>query len=169
MEKEELFAKRKRFFEDIIENLFIPPSEIDFALEQDKYYVEPDRSSLIMNERTGHLAIKVPGNFFDIDFFVLYSIWQVGSRLKIGVNLKESIILPAFAEDEHGEVFRIFGEENPPTVDALHGGIFYDWEFPARELYSSYMNQENIISGVRHLHFRTMRIIYDYLEKINNS
>lgn len=167
MEKSVFIAKRAAFFEDIKRNVQRAPNEVDLSLEQDKYLVVP--SSIISDEENGELIIKVEGRFFNEKFSVMYSIWQVGIKLKIGINLKLEEMIEAFFKEEDGTVSRIWGEGNNPIIEAIHGGIFFDWEFDAKNLYDSYQTEEIFISGIRNMHVQTMKIIYNYLKNKKGS
>lgn len=161
MEKEILIAKRKQFFDNILEVLKKPPSSIDMILQQDKYYVAPNLTKLTSVPESGDLAIFINGKFHEKEFNIYYTIWQLGDILKIGVAIYDQDLHGAFASDHHNEVFYIWGNKNDPRIDVAHGCVFYDWEFEVKELYDNYRNQERFILGVRHMHFRVMRIIHD--------
>ena len=65
-----------------------------------------------------------------------------------------------FLADTHNEVQSLWNRVGP-SIDVSHGCVFYDWEFEVPELYDNYKNQEKYILGVRHMHFRTMKVIHD--------
>ncbi len=169
MEQLEVWGKRKTFFNNVLEHLMRDPIDIDFLLKQDKYYIKPKKDSLILNEKTGDWAIKVEGNFFNTPFVLWYSMWQVGNKLRVTMILEETNIMPAFVEDDHHEVNTFWGENQHPNIDTTHESLLYDWDFFNTNLYESYLTQEVYVLGIRHMHFRAMRIIYDFLEKQNNK
>lgn len=171
MDRKELLENRKQFFNEIIISLSREIGELDKYFEQDKYYIKPQKDSLLIDVQNGELICEVKGHFFNLPFNYLISVWQVGTRLKIGLLLKTEFLYKAFGLDEHSGFLDSWGKENLPEVNIVHGGAFYDWQFNAEHLYSSYMNQENYIMGIRHMHLKALKIIYDYLaqENITNS
>jgi len=166
MEKEQLITERGQFFNAIIETLKQPPSAIDIILQQDKYYVVPNENKITSTPENGDLAIFINGTFYKKEFNIYYTIWQLGNILKVGVAIYDDELHGAFASDHHNEVFYIWGNKNDPRIDVSHGCVFYDWEFDATDLYASYRSQERYILGVRHMHFRVMRIIHDECKRL---
>ena len=168
MNKEELFKARNLFFDDILLQLNNSSSEMDVILNQAKYYVKPSEK-IVKNVETGDLAIPIVGEFFEKKFKLYYTLWQTGARLKIGVAIYDDEMQDVFEKDSHKEIDTIW-PDCIPLVDIAHGCVFYDWTFDATNLYDSYQNLEKYILGVRHMHFRIMRIVHDncelfYLEK----
>jgi hypothetical protein len=166
MDKKDLFLKRTEFFNEILDCINKPADEIDHLLNQSKYYVIPDKNSIINSPENGNLAITILGEFFEKDFKIIYTLWQTGNRLKIGISFNDEEIKDSFESDSHKEVNVLWGS-SLPHIDYAHGGSFYDWSFDVPQLYESYINQEIYIQGMRHFHFRVMRIIYDKCEKIS--
>lgn len=166
MDKKELLDNRKQFFNDIITSLNRETGELDKHFEQDVYYIKPNKDCLI-DVPNGELIVEVNGKFFDIEFKFLYSVWQVGTKLKIGFLLKTTELMEAFARDEQSEILHVWGENKAPLIKAIHGGVFYDWEFDATHLYDSYMSQENYSMGIRHMHLRALKTVYDYASQKN--
>lgn len=169
MDKETLHAQRKKFFQAILENLNRPPIKIDHILSQAQYYVPVNAEKTFFDETTGDFAINVTGEFFETPFEIWYSLWQLGDILKIGVAIYDSKFWPALAADEHEEAHYIWGEQVAPRVDTSHGCVLYEWTFNNPALYDSYKEQEFYILGVRHLHFRIMRIMHDQCEKLSQE
>ena len=166
MTKNELIEKRNEFFENIYHQISKPPSRIDNILQQEIYYKPLKQSNSFFDSEAGDFAICIEGKFFEKEFVIYYSLWQIGDMLRIGVKIEDEELQGAFAADTHNEVFHIWGQKNEPRVDVAHGSVFYDWEFFVPELYASYLNQERFILGTRHMHFRVMRIIHDECERL---
>lgn len=166
MKKEEVFNKRKEFFEEILNTIRKPPGKIDHILEQSQYYFPPNETKSFYDETAGDFAICIDGKFYNKDFSIYYSLWQLGNILRIGVKIEDEELQGAFASDSHNEVFYIWGVKNDPRIDVAHGAVFYDWEFETPDLYNSYREQERFVLGVRHMHFRVMRIIHDECHKM---
>lgn len=162
MDKLVVWQKRKEFFESILENLFRKPNKIDLILEQAEYYVSPDINETFFTEETGDCAINTKGVYNNINFSFWYSIWQFGDVLKISMILDDSNIYGAVIEDYFEEVKFLWGKNNEPRLDVSHGKVLYEWEFCVPNLYESYLNQEKFVLGVRHMHFRLLRMISDY-------
>lgn len=166
MDKTTLIAHREEFFNEIIKHMNTPPSRVDKVLNQEKYYIKPNPDDVIINSEYGDMIIKITGKFYDKDFEIFYSLWQVSDSLKIGIALSDDELQGAFTADTHNEVYYIWGWKSDPKVDIARGCVFYDWEFDVPTLYESYKVQERFILGVKHMHFRTMRIIHDECERI---
>lgn len=163
MDKEHLFKARTLFFNDILDQITNPPNDMDMILNQSKYYISPEVSKIIKNIETGDLAIPITGSFFDKKFKLYYTLWQTGMRLKIGVAIYDDEMQDVFEKDTHKEIESIWPDSNP-IIDVAHGCVFYDWTFDATNLYDSYQIMEKYILGMRHMHFRVMRIVYDNCE-----
>jgi hypothetical protein len=164
--KQKLIEMRTEFFEAIYEQIKKPPTRIDDILQQQQYYVAPDLKQCFYDPEAGDFAICINGEFFEKNFTIYYSLWQLGEMLRIGVKIEDEELQGAFASDTHNEVFYIWGMKNDPRVDVAHGSVFYDWEFEVPALYDSYKNQERFILGTRHMHFRVMRIIHDECQRL---
>jgi hypothetical protein len=166
MDKETLIKLRTEFFENILEHIQRPPARIDMVLQQDQFFMPVDKEKSFYDASAGDLAICIAGNFYEKEFNVYYSFWQLSDMMRIGVAIYDDELQGAFASDAHNEVFYIWGMKNDPRVDVSHGCVFYDWEFHVPELYQSYQNQEKFILGARHMHFRVMRILHDECHRI---
>jgi len=166
MDKPTLLAKRQDFFQQIINHLNTPPSKIDEVLNQAQYYVYPNMEKTFINSEYGDMVIQIDGEFYDKKFSIFYSLWQLGDTLKVGIALNDDELQGAFASDTHNEVHYIWGWNNEPKVDVARGCVFYDWEFDVPNLYDNYKNQEKFILGVKHMHFRAMRILHDECQRI---
>lgn len=170
MDKEKLLTGRTQFFNDIVSTLTRPLGKLDQYFEQDKYYTNIDKDTLLIDVANGELIAELNGNFFGTQFRFLYSVWQVGTKLKIGLLVKTEEVFEAFGRDEQAEILDVWGNTKP-SIKMIHGGAFYDWEFDATHLYESYMVQENYTMGVRHMHLRALKTVYDYLaaKEISNT
>lgn len=166
MNKEQLFNARTLFFNDILDQITNVPNDMDVILNQAKYYVAPEVNKIIKNVETGDLAIPILGSFFDKKFKLYYTLWQTGSRLKIGVAIYDDEMQDVFEKDAHKEIDSIW-PDSAPLVDVAHGCVFYDWTFDATTLYDSYQTMEKYILGMRHMHFRIMRIVHDNCELLH--
>lgn len=165
MDKETLIENRTEFFNDIIYSLKRKIGELDIYLEQEKYTYIPNDNSFLNDPINGELICSVKHNFFNQEFELLYSVWQVGTLLKIGFLVKTDTIFEAFAADEQDEILHVWHDKGRLTIKPMHNGIFYDWEFDATNIYDSYQMQENYSMGIRHMHLRAMKTIYDFLER----
>lgn len=168
MNKETLIKAREQFFQYILEEINDPPTKVDITLGQDKYYVKPSEEDTFFDANKGNFLIKAKGCFFEKKFELDYSIWQHGHNLRIGVRTSGNIS-GAFLKDKHDEIYSVWSKNDPPEVDIAHEGMFYDWEFSVVGLYDSYQNQERYIQGFRHVYFRTLRAVYDELERQANE
>ena len=166
VDKKILWAKREEFFNDIIHYLQQKPLPIDYLLNQANYYLSPDMNNSISNSEYGDMAICVNGEFFGKQFKVYYTVWQLSDVLRIGVNIADEDLQTAFSTDNNNEIFYIWGHKNDPKINILNECIFYDWEFEVPQLYESYREQEKFILGMRHMHFRVLRVIHDACQSL---
>lgn len=166
MDKIELLDRRGEFFTEIANHIQKEPTTVDVILKQDKYYIKPATNDIVVNSEFGDMIIKINGKFYDKEFSIFYSLWQFSNTLKIGIALNDDELQGAFTSDTHNEVYYIWGWKNDPKVDIARGCVFYDWEFEVPDLYESYKCRERFILGIRHMHFRTMRIIHDECERL---
>lgn len=161
MNKNEVLEARKTFFSDVIGTLLIPPIETDLFLNQDKYYIKPNYENIINLPEFGDLIIPIKGKFFSTKFTLNYSLWQLGTNLKIGISITDIDLQGAFVADKNDEISELWGEQNVPKIDISRGFIFYTWSFDSPDLYQNYLEREKFIFGIRHMHFRAMKIIHD--------
>lgn len=156
-----LLAKRKAFFNMILENINRPPVKIDKILGQDIYYFQPNPEKTLLEEATGDIAVCVRAKFFGKEFEVYYSLWQVGENVKVGIALSDPELQGALLNDEHNEAHFIWGKEVDPRIDVAHGAVLYEWDFHEPHLYDDFKKMEKYILGFRHMHFRVLRILHD--------
>lgn len=166
MNKEELEAKRKVFFDSILDAISQPPAKIDVLLNQAHLYVKPDLENSFYDAKSGDLAIVIPMKFKERDYKVHYTVWQLGNSIRVGVTLDAPEFQTAFLFDEHQEVNSLWGNNTIPRSEVTHGNIYMDWEFNVPELYDDYKNQERFIYGIRHMHFRMMRILSEETRRL---
>ena len=159
MDKKELVEKRNVFFHKIVDMLKREPDEIDVLMKQDSYYVSPSKT--IINPEKGELIIMIPFQFQGKLFNVWYSLWQYAFELKIGIFVEDSKLETAFQTDTHREIKYLWGADTPPRFDNSRKTVMYEWEFRVPRLFDSYVYQEKYILGVRHMHFRLMRVLQD--------
>lgn len=159
MDKKELVQKREIFFHKILEMLKREPDETDKLMKQDRFYFAPSKTT--MNSEKGELVILIPFQFQDKKVNVWYSIWQYAFDLKIGIFVEDPKLETAFQTDPHREIKYIWGGDAAPRFDSSRATVMYEWEFRVPRLFESYIYQEKYILGVRHMHFRLMRVLYD--------
>lgn len=161
MEKEALVLKRKKFFEEIFNVINIEPVKIDEFLNQSKYYIKPNFEKSFINEEFGDLVLTVTGQFFNKPFSVNYTMWQLGEHLKIGLTIREIDLQGALISDKNQEISNLWGKDKKPDIDIARDCVFYTWGFHVPDLYSNYQTQEPFIYGIRHMHFRVLKLLYD--------
>lgn len=169
MNKKELLEKRTEFFEEILSNIRKPPSKIDKILKQDKYFIPIDERNTFYDVSSGDLVINVTGKAFDSTFDFAYTIWQYGNSLKLGLAIYSEFLHVAIPSDNYNEVFSIWGHNNEPYNNYIYDYLYYNWDFNAEKLYDDYKEQEKFILGIRHMHFRVLRLLINECEKIKNN
>lgn len=161
IDKEQIHKIRESFFDSIIAIISEEPTKMDIFLDQQQYYVKPLEEEIYKNIAYGDLVVPVGGVFSNQSFKVWYSMWHIGERIKVGIMLKDVNLQEALISDHHKEINKVWGEDVQPSIDTTHGAILYEWEFSCPAFYDSYMYQEKFILGMRHMHFRVMKIVYD--------
>lgn len=167
MNKDEVLNIRKEFFEQILEKLNEEPSKLDEFLNQDFLYFPPINNEVYQNINYGDLVIPVDIEFFNKKYKIYYTVWHVGTKIKIGVVLPHIDLQTAITEDNYGyqELNNIWGKDHIPTTEASHQLYLIDWEFDEPNIFNSYIYREKFILGMKHMSFRICRIIYDKLKK----
>lgn len=165
MDRNEIFNLREDFFNEIVANISRPPAKIDKILNQDRYYFAPISSETLIDAHNGDLALSFAGQFHQKKFSIMYTFWQIGQRFRIGIALGDEELQDMFELDAHNEIDSIW-DDNRATVEVEHGYVFYDWVFDTPDLYSCYLHQEKFVQGIRHMHFRVMKVIHDKCEML---
>ncbi len=165
MDQQELLRKREIFFNEITDVMFRPKSKIDSLYDIEKYLSYPIEDEMFSDVKHGELVFVIRDEYFGKNFEVMLSIWQVGTKLKIGVCMKDENqhLLNILMGDEQAEILNAF-EDVQPKVRNVYGGIFYDWYFDATHLYDSYQIQETFVMNMRHIQLRVLNTIYDALK-----
>lgn len=161
MDKVNLINQRKEFFNNILTTLNMLPSRMDELLGQDKFYLPYDEKDTFEQALTGDLVINIKGQFEGVPFHIAYTLWQYGKNLTLGLALYTESLEGALSSDENGEIYHLWGRQRDPISNRLYGNLYYNWEFEVPELYHDYQEQEYFIIGIRHMHFRVLRMIYD--------
>lgn len=167
--KQEILDIRKNFFTEIITIISKEPTNMDKFLNQERYYVAPLANEIYQNVEFGDLVIPIQGNFYGNEFKLWYSLWHIGERIKVGIALKEINLQEAVNLNYNKEISMLWGNDITPNADVARDMLLYDWEFLCPNFYTSYMHQEKFILGMRHMHFRLMKIISDKYHRIFND
>lgn len=167
--QEKAYEVRAQFFKAILDKFRDAPNEMDRFLNQEKYYIKPLDKEIYSNVEYGDLIIPVEGEFFGYPFKIWYSLWHIGERVKVGIMLKEMPLQEALSGDHYKEINLIWGQNITPNVDGAHSVLLYEWEFECPNFFESFVFQEKFILGMRHMHFRVMRIVHDRFNHIFND
>lgn len=157
---------REAFFEAIVDAINTPAGDIDRELNQSEYYVAPLMEQVISRADMGTLFIP-----FEIAdkrnpeeiHRMAYSLFQSGDNLKLGVVFYDKSLYGAPHEDSEDEMKLLWDSE--PLAVVRGDGLMYEWSMQVPDLYEKWVRQERIILGMRHMHFRVMRIVSSQLEK----
>jgi hypothetical protein len=136
---------RTMFFNEIEAKLSIPPGEIDAVMCQNQHYITPKKAR-ISNPSMGNLLI-------DIDTgqgVLMYSIYQIGKILRIGVLMSESLFQYGLKHEYSG----MWGSE--VTISPRGKLTMVEWAFDEPDLLGSWSTQEKYVLGIRHMHFRLL-------------
>lgn len=162
LKKEDVIEVKSYFFNCIVEHLMLSPTEIDFAFNQDIYYVEPHQKSIFNSPSEGTLFINVFPEFFDKMAHYAYSIYLTGTKLKIGILFYDDAWLATQAANgqEDNEIQNLFPEVGY-SITNRDNSTLLEWSFDLdKEFYHSYEYQDRFVLNMRHLHFRILKMIY---------
>lgn len=156
LSKEEVLQSRAEFFGDVLAFLQASPRAIDEALEQVKYYIEPNMVGLINDPEFGDFYVKIDPFFGGKVWPLAYSMWQIGQQLRV------AIILQAHSEDAPYADPSEFAELWPGVAMAqIQRGakLYLEWRFDVPDFHTNYAVREGFALGMRHLHFRALKAI----------
>lgn len=170
MNKEQVYLSRRAFYREILTAIHRPPSEVDMVMGQDGFYAPPSsRDGRVLDAEFGNLVIDVEiKDATGALHAFTYSIYQFGAVLKIGILFYGSLLgvtaSEASADNEFG---KHFWQDVVRFTNAERRGesILVEWEFSEPHLYESWVHQEKYTLGMRHLHFRLLRAVCEYLER----
>lgn len=164
--KEDLIEGRRGFFDAVVNQLFMPPHEVDALMNQSHLYVPPEESSLVSAPEHGYLVIHVKPIFFGSETHFCYSFFQFGDFLKLHLVFYGKELESAPVADSHQEINRIWpGSISEPIWRGET--MLYEWTFElsGKDFYRNYEIQERFILNMRHMHFRLLRIFHDAMEE----
>ena len=178
----DLIEKRKMFFESALHYLTLEPTKIDFYLLQAYSFIEIDKAAADINAEFGDFWLPINTRIQNYNLSFVYSMWQFGPILKIGLigyenkncpiprlwhSCQEEISsiwhkpaesddlgLEYMSESERGKKTKV-----TPEFVVREDMLFCEWTFNASNLYDNFQNQEYFILGLRHMHFRTISIL----------
>lgn len=160
-QKEQLRSLRDAFFSDIIEAVDLRPTDVDRLAGHDKYWAPSSATNLIKDPALGALNICVETVFHQKKVEYNYAINQVGTVLRIGLLLDGEAQIAPLVEGTF-EIHKLWPGTEPLRL-SREGQVLYEWTFEVPELYESWLMQERFILGMRHFHFRVLRILHDGL------
>lgn len=152
-QKNLIHCRRRDFFNEILAMLNKDPTRIDEIMGQAKYYTQPSTDGMILDPEMGNFMLNVSVGHAGFS----YSLYQIGSTLKIGV-LFFGATLTSPVDDPDGEIETLWPGFRP-IISRRGDSVMYEWEFDEPDLYSNWARQEKYILGMRHAHFRILRII----------
>lgn len=139
-----------------------PPQPIDEALDQHQYYVPPAEALCIMDPALGDFLVVVDPSFFGQKWPLSYSMWQIGEQLKIAVVLAgPGEQAPSWEPSEFND---LWGTGSPETLNR-GDKTFYEWAFHVPGFHSNYALRERFSLGMRHMHFRALKVLQGMAEK----
>lgn len=162
--KEMAHQARADFFQETMAALRTPPQPIDEALDQRQYYFPPAEALCIQDTSLGDFLVVIDPVFFGQKWPLSYSMWQIGEQLKIAVILEgPGEHAPAWDPLEFND---LWGDQAGPPVALNRGSkIFYEWTFQLPGFHSNYAMRERFSLGMRHMHFRALKVLQAMAEK----
>lgn len=159
VDKYVVWLKRRDFFHGIIKAMSMPPGDIDRIMGQDNAFFPPSDQGMIIDARMGNLVVHCYPQFHGREFHFWYSLYQIGATFKIGILLDRELAAAPILEGQ-GEIERLWPPALP-DVQNRDGSTMYQWEFNVPHLYDSWSERETFVLGMRHCHFRMLRILRD--------
>jgi hypothetical protein len=153
-------STREEFFNMILMSIIRPPGEIDYLMGQGEFFFPHAPEGLINDAEMGNLVFRVKPEFYGKTFDYAFSIYLTGEKLKIGLLLSGGLDQAPLL-DWNREISELWWGEPPEKLDRAEITL-YEWMFQVPDLYKSWALQEQFILGLRHVHFRVLRIIHDY-------
>lgn len=151
---------RYHFFRQLAANLSAPPRPIDDTFGNTQYY-QPARVRPFALEDNS-LLVDVNPVIHGKQCALFYSIWVAGDFIRIGAVMDNETALAPVLEGQQ-EINRIWPDKAPETQDR-DGSLMYQWAFEVPGLLDRWTARDVFVDGVRHMHFRLLRILNDGLE-----
>jgi hypothetical protein len=162
--KKRIHAHRAHFFDSIIWACRTPPGAIDDAMGQSEYFFPVVDEGLLNSPVMGTLMMYVKPSFHGQSFSYCYSIFQAGRTMKIGLLLSGGLEQAPLL-DWHRELADLWQGTEPERFDRA-GAVLYDWHIQVPGLFDDWLAQETYVLGMRHFHFRVLRIVHDYAKLV---
>ena len=182
MGQNKLIKQRENFFNCVLHYLTLEPTKIDFYLLQAYSFREIDKNTANINSEFGDFWLPINTRIQNYNLSFVYSMWQFGSILKVGLIGYENrnCPIPKLWHSCQEEISNIWhkpsNSENlgfeyisdseiakktkiKPDFVVREDMLFCEWTFNATDLYDNFQNQEYFILGFRHMHFRTISIL----------
>lgn len=158
--KKKLIARRKYFFESILDLCSSAPDSASEVMGQNVYNVLADKATATMEPDKGILIFSIPAEFYGIPCHHTYSLWQIGDLFKVGLLLSDGLET-APVIDHHREIGELWHGVPYRTIEK-GSSTLYEWTFKVPHLYATWSEQEQYILGMGHCKQRILRIIHDY-------
>ena len=155
-------VKRRHFFNTIIKQMNGKPTLIDIMFGQDKFFCPP--VDIVMIDEC--VILHVYPDFHGKQYHFYYSIYQIGSQLKIAVFLDgDASTAPIF--EGQNEIEKLWFDVLPEAQER-NGVLMYQWNFVVPTFFDSWKDRERFAVGMRHMHFRMLRIVHDGTSVMSN-
>ena len=166
LDKNIVHLSRQEFFDNVVKYLSTSPKKIDEALEQIKYYFEPNMDSLIHDVEYGDFYIEINPFFAGKVWHLAYSMWQIGKVLKIAVILQNDSEGLTIADPEEMENLWPGSEM---TMISRGSKIYLEWTFDVPDFHVNFATREGYALGMRHLHFRVLKSLRVLSQKLGST
>lgn len=150
---------RHHFFQCIADNLTRPPGAIDLQFGHAKFYQPCVVQAFGLEDNS--LIVQVNPTVHGKKCTLFYSIWVTGDFIRIGVVMDNEAALAPVLEGQQ-EINHIWPDKVPETQDR-DGSLMYQWSFEVPGLLERWTARDLFVDGIRHMHFRILRILHDGL------
>lgn len=151
---------RHHFFKRIAEHVCAAPFDIDHTFGHAQYFHKPTVTPFGLHDNS--LLMTVDPVFHGKPCKLFYSLWVTGDIIRIGAVMDNETALAPILEGQQ-EINRIWPGQVPETQDR-DGSLMYQWSFDVPGLLDRWSAREMFVDGMRHMHFRLLRIIHDGLQ-----
>ncbi|MCD5327957.1 hypothetical protein ACFFU8_09010 [Chromobacterium piscinae] len=165
--KRAVIEDRKVFFEEMIRVLNDEPTEIDFILGQQTLFVPACQEKRIIDADRGNLLIYFYPVHNEITYQLAWSVYQIGEMLKIGLLVQNSQ-LGELLNDRYNQFDGIW--DGTYVRKSERGAMMmFEWSFTTPNLYSNWAVAETYVRGLRHAHFRVLKLLSEAVSKAHGA
>lgn len=166
MDRKKAIEVRNDFFDHILHLINMPPRAMDALLLQAQYHVGIDQANVINDSELGDLFIPINPSFRGVSWVMGYSLWQIGTVLKVAVMTQAASPDECFLRDiDAKELEDFWPTAQNGVLNRREQFYFYEWSFDVPDFLENYAVRESFALGMRHMHFRVLRLLKKFSDE----